>query len=55
MKTMNSDNIQVTKFVNNISFIDSHNEKHVINNAEAFQFYIKKNHYSLIYLTRKWF
>ena len=44
---MNGDNIQVTKFVNSISFVDSQNEKHVINNAEAFQFYMKKE--SLIF------
>lgn len=44
---MNSDNIQVTKFVNSIYFVDSQNEKHVINNAEAFQFYMKKE--SLIF------
>lgn len=44
---MISDNIQVIKFVNSISFVDSQNEKHVISNAEAFQFYMKKE--SLIF------
>lgn len=56
---MNSDNIQVTKFVNSISFVDSQNEKHVINNAEALQFYMKKEslifdfHNNLVYRKMK--
>lgn len=56
---MSSDNIQVTKFVNSISFVDSHNKKHVIDNAEAFQFYMKKEslifnfHNNLVYRKMK--
>ena len=56
---MSSDNIQVTKFVNSIYFVDSQNEKHVIDNAEAFQFYMKKEslifdfHNNLVYRKMK--
>lgn len=56
---MNYNNIQVTKFVNSIYFVDSENEKHVIDNAEAFQFYMKKEslifdfHNNLVYRKMK--
>lgn len=56
---INDNNIQVTKFVNSVSFVDSENEKHVISNAEALQFYMKKEslifdfHNNLVYREMK--